>query len=544
MGGSGAGKTTLLDLITRRASKGQTKGDVMLNGKPLTRRSFAGCAAYVAQDSLLWSRLTARETLEYAAELYGGGSSPAERTAFVDEMLMKTLASCANTFVGDLLRKGLSGGQKRRLSVAEALMKRPSMLILDEPTSGLDSSSAYELAKLFRSSSRESGMLVLCTIHQPSHCTFELFDDLLLLAGGQVAYWGSRSAVQEHMLTAGAPPHAEGQATADYLMDLTNPDFTDAALINRILEAWTSSPAEFIGVSPIAEAKQRNSLDQTAILFRRLLRIVVRDPTIYTGRWLLAVVGSLIFSLVYYDARLRDQTSVQLRLFLLAWAVESVALMSLVVIAIYNAEFHICVKERQNNMYRPLPLIASKAMVTLPATLVMSACAVLPLWALVGLRGQGLAGIWLACATHLLFTEFLAELIGVITPHYLLGMAGYILAMFVTLLFCGILGNSMDSVMWPMRWIYYVNPLLYSVRAMISFDFVGSDFAGFGEQGELCEAPPAPCFGQRGVDVLDSLSVISSSFGSEHNPTEDVFICLCIVLVTKLLHVAVVSRKL
>lgn len=548
MGGSGAGKTTLLDVLALRARTGRSRslsGEVLLDGKPLTARRFADCAAYVAQEPLLWSTLTARETLEYAAELHGKCATGAERQAFVNGVLVQTgLASCQGTIVGDVLRKGLSGGQKKRLCVAEALMKRPTALFLDEPTSSLDSSSALELVRLFHGLAEGSGMLLLCTIHQPSHRIFELFEDVLLLAGGKVAYNGPSQEVLKHMLALGAPPLAAGQAIAEYLLELTNPDFVEAEMVDRIVDAWTPPEWELPCGQVAAEPVPRRSpLVQTAILSRRLALITMRDPTLYAGRWIFAIVGNALFSVVYIGARDRTQNEMLNRIWLFSWAMGGVAFLSVIVIAVYFSEFHIWQKERHNDMYRSPSYLASRLLVTVPASFVMSFCAFLPVAALVGLHWAGAPGILLANALLVMWSEFLAELLAATCPHYLLGMAAYILINFLTFLMAGNV-VSIGGCTAAVRWLAYVNPWFYCIRAMVSFDFLGTAWDGFGVRGELCGPSPEGCFGSSGEDVLDSLTTLRSSFGSEHDPWFDVAMCFGIVVVTKLAHVVFVLAKL
>lgn len=86
---------------------------------------------------------------------------------------------------------------------------------------------------------------------------------------------------------------------------------------------------------------------EIAILSRRLARIIVRDPTMYAGRWVFALVGNTLFSIVYMSARHRTQAEVLSRIWLFSWAMGAVAFMSVIVIAVYFMEFHICQKERR-----------------------------------------------------------------------------------------------------------------------------------------------------------------------------------------------------
>ena len=166
MGPSGAGKSTLLNLLTLMPSNSQITGEVRLNGHPLTDAIFKRHCAYVPQEDHLWPFLTCRETIEFAADFYRQ-LPPAERRSCVDSLLSDLgLESCQHTRCGNQFIHGLSGGQKRRLSLAVALVKRPAVLFLDELTSGLDSHAAAEIMAVVRRIARASCIAVVCTIHQ------------------------------------------------------------------------------------------------------------------------------------------------------------------------------------------------------------------------------------------------------------------------------------------------------------------------------------------------------------------------------------------
>ena len=126
----------LLNLLTLERGSGTPSGTVTLNGHAFTLDVFRKHAAIVNQTDQLWAFLTAREHLEYATALYQPSVTASERRASVDRLLADTgLEVCQHTKAGNELFKGLSGGQKRRLSLAVALCKSPRVVFLDEPTS-------------------------------------------------------------------------------------------------------------------------------------------------------------------------------------------------------------------------------------------------------------------------------------------------------------------------------------------------------------------------------------------------------------------------
>ncbi|KAL7410066.1 P-loop containing nucleoside triphosphate hydrolase protein [Mrakia frigida] len=190
MGPSGAGKSTLLDLMSTRKTFA-SGGSMSLNGSPLSPKDMLKISSFVEQEDALLGVLSVRETISYSLRL----SLPKASRAFVSQRVNRIidllgLASCAETRIGTPIQRGISGGQKRRVSVACSLVAFPRVLFLDEPTSGLDSTSAREVMFAVRRVAREEGIIIVASIHQPSLETCKQFTDLLLLTGGQICYNG------------------------------------------------------------------------------------------------------------------------------------------------------------------------------------------------------------------------------------------------------------------------------------------------------------------------------------------------------------------
>jgi ABC-type multidrug transport system ATPase subunit len=130
----------------------QIEQELCINGSPTSLASFRKLSAYVEQEDALVGSLTAQETLYFAAQLALPRSvTKAERKARIEGLLSAFgLQNQADTLIGTPIRKGISGGQKRRVSVASQLITSPKILFLDEPTSGLDSAASYEVMKFVR----------------------------------------------------------------------------------------------------------------------------------------------------------------------------------------------------------------------------------------------------------------------------------------------------------------------------------------------------------------------------------------------------------
>ncbi|NIG58783.1 ATP-binding cassette sub-family G member [Pontoporia blainvillei] len=141
----------------------------------------------------------------------------------VDDVIAELrLRRCANTRMGNSYVRGVSGGERRRVSIAVQLLWNPGILILDEPTSGLDSFTAHNLVKTL-SRLAKGNRLVLLSIHQPRSDIFRLFDLVLLMTSGTTIYLGAAQHMVQYFTAAGHPcPRYSNPA--DYYVDLTSID--------------------------------------------------------------------------------------------------------------------------------------------------------------------------------------------------------------------------------------------------------------------------------------------------------------------------------
>ncbi|KAL8643537.1 MAG: hypothetical protein Q9226_008299 [Calogaya cf. arnoldii] len=269
MGPSGSGKTTLLNVLARRkGSKAlEVNGALNVNGSRTSTSSFQAISSYVEQEDALIGSLTVRETLDFAARLSLASSVPnGERSLLVEDLLSSFgLRDQANTLVGTPIRKGISGGQKRRLSIASQLITGPKLLFLDEPTSGLDSTASFEVIKYLKKVVQSHKLIVVASIPHPSTATFDLFDKLLLLSAGQTCYFGPVSSIRAHMDARGSPIPLY-MNPAEFLLDLTSSDFADdsseaSTNIAKLHSDWrNSTAAEALASSiPLSPAEKPDS---------------------------------------------------------------------------------------------------------------------------------------------------------------------------------------------------------------------------------------------------------------------------------------------
>ncbi|KVH96196.1 ABC transporter G family member 17-like [Cynara cardunculus var. scolymus] len=220
MGPSGAGKSTFLDALAGRIAQGSLEGSVRIDGKPVSASYMKMISSYVMQDDQLFAMLTVFETFMFAAEVRLPPSlSRSEKKKRVVELLDQLgLTSTAHTYIGDEGRRGVSGGERRRVSIGIDIIHKPSLLFLDEPTSGLDSTSAFSVVEKVKDIAR-SGSIVLMTIHQPSFRIQMLLDRITVLARGKLIYLGSPNALSAH-LAGFERPVPDNENNIEYLLDV------------------------------------------------------------------------------------------------------------------------------------------------------------------------------------------------------------------------------------------------------------------------------------------------------------------------------------
>ena len=176
----------------------------------------------------------------FAGKLYLAGRK--ERDNRVEEIITAFgLGECADTRVGNAFIRGISGGQKKRLSLAMAMLKSPAIVFMDEPTSGLDAAGAAAVMKFLTQMAQESNTLIIATIHQPSTSVFMSFDKTMVPANGRVCYCGEAAALAGFCADVGKPVPANANP-ADFFLELVNSEFSGVEVVDEIVAAWRARP--------------------------------------------------------------------------------------------------------------------------------------------------------------------------------------------------------------------------------------------------------------------------------------------------------------
>jgi ABC-type multidrug transport system ATPase subunit len=384
VGPSGAGKTILLDVLTFNKGPGAPSGEISLIGEKMKRSDFVKSAIYVPREDNLWPTMSPRQHLLFAFKVYRSDLTSVEsRDAEVDDLLQLTgLTSCADTMAGGFLFKGLSGGQRRRLSLAVALVKQPSVIILDEPTSGLDSAAAAAILTLLARVASARRAAVVCTIHQPSALVFAGFHKVLVVSGGRVAYCGTRHAMHEYFGRIKTPLSRDANP-AEAVLDLVSKETTSAAQVAQVLDGWdASSESTQIAEGAGPDATQNLTLpprttQSSGVLsawhvFARQTRLALVDPLQYVGRLFIVPQLVLFLGVVYIASRKLNQKQVPFRLFYLWWCLALPACMSITTLIGTNRDALSVVYELRAGMYQVWSYVVSTSLVQVPALFLLS----------------------------------------------------------------------------------------------------------------------------------------------------------------------------
>ncbi|KAH9949925.1 hypothetical protein B0H21DRAFT_725268 [Amylocystis lapponica] len=228
MGASGAGKSTFLDILARKRKRG------LVGGRTLK------VVGFVDQEDTLMSTLTVYETVLYSAllRLPREMSLEAKKFRTLETMNELGILGIKDSRIGDSGHRSISGGEKRRVSIACELVTSPSILFLDEPTSGLDAYNALSVIASLVSLARDYNRTVVFTIHQPRSNIVSLFDQLVVLAAGKLVYSGEAAKCHDYLASIGQPC-PPGFNIADYFIDMT----MQAGLESRSLDSPPTEPA-------------------------------------------------------------------------------------------------------------------------------------------------------------------------------------------------------------------------------------------------------------------------------------------------------------
>ncbi|XP_074579799.1 ABC transporter G family member 1-like [Curcuma longa] len=501
MGPSGCGKSTLLDTLAGRLGSGLTQnGDILINGQK--QKLAFGTSAYVTQDDVLMTTLTVREAVCYSAQLQlpDSMSTSAKRARAEATMREMGLTAAMDTRIGGWHVKGISGGQRRRVSICVELLTRPPLLFLDEPTSGLDSAAAYHVVHRLARLARHERMTVVAAVHQPGSEVFDLFDRLCLLAYGSTVFFGPAPAAAEFFASNGfACPSLRNPS--DHFLRTINKDFdtegeeleanskSASEAIEILVKAYGSSLNSQQVIEQIAKLKdQRGALvkkrshasftTQSLVLTRRSFVNMYRDLGYYWLRLAVYVALSLCLGTIFYDIG-HSFGSIQARVSMLMYITSFLTFMAIGGFPSFVEDMKIFGRERLNGHYGAAAFTIAN---TLSAAPYLALIAVLPgalAYYLVRLRSPPEHFLYFVLVLFMcmMLVEGLMMIVASVVPNFLMGIITGAGIQGVMMLNGGFfqLPHDLPKPVWryPM---YYISFHKYAFQGFYKNEFLGMVF--------------------------------------------------------------------
>ncbi|KAG8381222.1 hypothetical protein BUALT_Bualt06G0099800 [Buddleja alternifolia] len=498
VGPSGAGKSTLLDILAARTSA--TDGTLLLNSSPLNPSIYRKLSAYVPQHDACLPLLTVSETFAFSARLLN------PKNTDISSIVTNLLEELRLTHLSDTrLAHGLSGGERRRVSIGLSLLHDPAVLLLDEPTSGLDSGSALNVMQTLRSITDSRHRTVILSIHQPSFKILSTIDKILLLAKGTVVHHGTIPSLQAFLLSNGftVPPQLNA---LEYAMEILNQ-------LNQITEPPISPPPPppppNPSLSSLSLTKTKDTirykssrLHEIITLHNRLWKIIYRTKQLLLTNTLQALGVGLILGTIYINIGF-DKSGIEKRLGLFAFTLTFLLSCTTETLPIFINERPILLRETSSGVYRLSSYLLANTLVFLPYLLSIAVLYSVSVYFLVGLCGSYHAFayfvlvIWFIILMANSFVLFLSS----VAPNYIAGTSSVTLLLAGFFLFSGYF-ISKDSL--PKFWLFmhYLSMYKYALDALLINEYsclVSRCLIWFDEKSKTCMVSGGDVLEKRGL---------------------------------------------
>ncbi|KAK9228618.1 hypothetical protein WN944_021571 [Citrus x changshan-huyou] len=500
MGPSGCGKSTLLDALAGRLSANtQQTGEILINGR---KEMLAfGTSAYVTQEDILMTTLTVMEAIYYSAQLQLPDSMSRSEKKERAEMTIREmgLQDAMDTRIGGWNVRGISSGQKRRVSICIEILTRPKLLFLDEPTSGLDSAASYHVMKRIVNLAREDGRTVLASIHQPNSDVFELFHNLCLLAYGKTIYFGP-SSMAEQLFASNGFPCPSLRNPSDHYLRIINKDFEEnieegtgrtstEEAINILVNSYKSSDTynevkERVSIicqqkgGTLEKGNQANFITQSLVLTKRSFVNMYRDLGYYWLRFVIYVALGLCIGTIFHDIG-SSYGSIQARGSMLMFIAAFLTFMAIGGFPSFVEDMKIFGRERLNGHYGVASFVLSNSFSSTPYLLLISLIPGAIAYYLTGLQkniGHFLYFV-LGLFVSMMLVESLMMIVASIVPDFLMGIITGAGIQGIMMLNGGFfrLPNDLPKPVWKYP-MYYIAFHRYAFQGFYKNEFEGLTF--------------------------------------------------------------------
>ncbi|KAK8963907.1 ABC transporter G family member 6 [Platanthera guangdongensis] len=549
LGASGSGKSTLIDALANRIAKESLKGTVTLNGEPLESKLLKVISAYVMQDDLLFPMLTVEETLMFSADFrlprtLSASKKRSRVQALVDQL---GLRRAAKTIIGDEGHRGVSGGERRRVSIGIDIIHDPIILFLDEPTSGLDSTSAFMVVKVLQRIAR-SGSIVIMSIHQPSSRILGLLDRVLFLSRGQTVFSGKPDSLPLFFSDFGNPIpdnenrtefaldlirelestaagtkslvdfHRSWQSTINFPYSTSSPTIKNPHSSLSLKQAITSSISHgklVSGITGTAAASFPRFANpfwiEIAVLVKRAFTNSRRTPELFGIRIGAVLITGFILATIFW--RLDESPKgVKERLGFFAIAMSTMFYTCADALPVFLQERYVFMRETAYNAYRRSSYVFSNAIVGFPPLVILSIAFATTTFFSVGLAG-GIHGFifffLIVLASFWAGSGFVTFLSGVVS-HVMLGYTIVVAILAYFLLFSGFF-ITRDRIPEYWIWFHYLSLVKYPYEAVLQNEFDDSGGKCFVKGVQMFDNTPLAAL--PAAAKMDVLRAMSKSLG-------------------------------
>ncbi|CAM8983166.1 unnamed protein product [Rhodiola kirilowii] len=497
LGPSGSGKSTLLNALAGRLHGSGLTGAILANEEKRSKAVLKR-TGFVTQDDVLYPHLTVRETLVFCSLLRLPQKLSRDDKIRVAESVISELGlvKCEDTIIGNSFVRGVSGGERKRVSIAHEMLINPSLLILDEPTSGLDSTAAHRLMNTL-SSLAKKGKTIVTSMHQPSSRVYQMFDSVLVLSEGRSIYYGRGCEVMSYFDSVGFRPSFP-MNPADFLLDLANgighvdghgerdrPSVKQALIssYNSVLAPKVKVSVEGTMVAPrrllnvgnntlIPCRGQQNSclsswFNQFSILLQRSLK-ERKHESFDSLRVFQVVAASLLAASMWWHSDPRDiQDRLGLLFFItIFWGV----LPSFNSTFAFPQERAIFMKERSSGMYTLSSYFMARIIGDLPMELILPTVFISITYWLTGLKPE--LGAFLLTLLVLLSYVLVSQGLGLALGAAIMDAKKASTIVTVTMLAFVLTGGFyVHKVPSCLSWIKYLSTTYYSYRLLINVQY-------------------------------------------------------------------------
>ncbi|KAK8393903.1 hypothetical protein O3P69_006917 [Scylla paramamosain] len=550
MGASGAGKSSLLSALAHGSGGGLVvDGQVCINGHKMSNAKSSGFS-YLRQNDLFLGTMTAKEHLTFMAQLkMDRHTTQEQRDAKVKELLRDMgLTEAQNTRIGiPGSDKSLSGGERKRLAFAAEIVTSPPLLFCDEPTTGLDFFSAKKFMDIMKDMAAQ-GKTIMCTIHQPSSELFSIFDRLLLLAEGRLAYMGSSLGAMYFFESLGYKCPVTFNPADFYINTLAvlpGSETTSFERIERICNSYAKSVycrdvKVTIGLQDNLQTRNTesggNHVEQLFfrnvpekpgwctefrwLLWRSLLNSY-RNPAIHYTRLGRNVTVALVVGLTFFNVPLTQAgiQDIQGAFFVIVMQSCNAALMS--IMYVLPQEMPVFLREYKDGTYHSSAYYISKTLSLIPGYIIETVLLCFICYWMVGFHFSFIIMVLIfICTTNT--ASACGLMVSTLFGNFGTSMAVLMLINISLFATSGIF-SDINSLPWFIGWLKYLSWYRYGVEVLTVIQWSGIT-------NITCEMPPGvPCI-TTGEEVIRKYSFRPSYVASDFALV--VLICCCLHLLS------------